>query len=474
MEPPSWPISGGGLAPGTLLQGSVAARARPSSERRSLGAPAAFASGWSNHVASVPGAVAVLAAAGRAARQAPRHARQRHRRSQEHRFRVTRTASVLDDLVDELGAAGEYRDYSDEELLDQDVLAPEPAPAGRDEEEIKQLFLEGAGGGGSLSFEALAQISEIAGMVGDGDLSMEELGQMWAEAPKVGDAVDIDGFRVVLARIDDLFEPVDEEASGKFMVDVGDSISDLTRKTVRKAMRDGEWKLFLEYHLTAPQVRPPEYLPGGVPNPLCSLGECGGKDCSLHRLRSGCEQVRPDFQDFCVQQIKERCDTSEGLVYLSMSCGHLYFDWELLERLVHVEGIKIREIWLVEHFGVMFTENRKAQAVFTDWFADTGITVRAFQDEDILKEWVQVLPSGDQADVVIECDTFDFAEEEVLQAAMRPGALHFILTQDKSWSGFTPVRQLIQRGVENPDNFQTVEWKTYQDGKWADKEVYVT
>ena len=63
-----------------------------------------------------------------------------------------------------------------------------------------------------LSFESLKEISEIDELLSSEDLAEEELLEMWDELPKKkGDFIDVLAFRDLLAKIDELFEYVEEE-----------------------------------------------------------------------------------------------------------------------------------------------------------------------------------------------------------------------------------------------------------------------
>lgn len=381
------------------------------------------------------------------------------------------SSSIADELAEELFEEVKTNNYTDADLLEDD-RGTAAAQSARDEQEVEQLFREGSGGEDRLSFEGMAGISEIAGLIADGDLTMDELRAMWAETPKSGGAIDVSSFGALLARIDELFEPVDDEAATRYMVTPGTLISDLTRSSVRKAIRNGKWTLRLDDKGDDPQVKPALELPGGGENPLCVLGECGGNVCALNRLRPGCEGMRPEFIDFCARSIVERVDCSDGIIYSSLGCGNLYFDWEMLDRLVHVEGVRVKEAWLVEAFGMEFKESNAARSAFADWFSDAGVGVRAFHSVDLLTDWLRVLPSGEQAHVMMECDAEYIADDVVPQTVLRPGGLHVTLTQElDEWGGRTPVRQLYQKDLEGPQRVRLLESKVFVDDSWVDRKA---
>lgn len=91
-------------------------------------------------------------------------------------------------------------------------LATPSAGGGRENVEITQLFRQACDENNLLSFESLKEISEIDEMLSSEDLAEEELLHMWDNLPKKkGDFIDVLAFRDLLAKIDELFEYVEED-----------------------------------------------------------------------------------------------------------------------------------------------------------------------------------------------------------------------------------------------------------------------
>ncbi|CAE7225863.1 unnamed protein product [Symbiodinium sp. CCMP2592] len=161
-------------------------------------------------------------------------------------------------------------------------------------------------------------------------------------------------------------------------------------------------------------VRPPPSLGRGSRNPLCELGECGDTACALYRFRAGCEGVRSDFVNFCAEQIEEhfwkvKSRHDEGLVYCTLGCGCLYFDWELLNRLSTSARFPIHQVWVVDRAfwknATVASDEFKALNAFSQWFAGT-FDLHAFRTVRSLKRWCSAF-SGQfgRAHVVMECDS---------------------------------------------------------------------
>ena len=91
-------------------------------------------------------------------------------------------------------------------------IATPSAGGGRENVEITQLFRQACDENNLLSFESLKEISEIDEMLLSEDLAEEELLDMWEDLPKKkGDFIDVLAFRDLLAKIDELFEYVEED-----------------------------------------------------------------------------------------------------------------------------------------------------------------------------------------------------------------------------------------------------------------------
>eukprot|EP00434_Breviolum_minutum_P036054 symbB.v1.2.031930.t2/scaffold3763.1/size50786/1 len=96
-------------------------------------------------------------------------------------------------------------------------IATPSAGGGRENVEITQLFRQACDENNLLSFESLKEISEIDEMLLSEDLAEEELLDMWEDLPKKkGDFIDVLAFRDLLAKIDELFEYVEEDALMQF------------------------------------------------------------------------------------------------------------------------------------------------------------------------------------------------------------------------------------------------------------------
>ncbi|CAE7853553.1 unnamed protein product [Symbiodinium necroappetens] len=114
------------------------------------------------------------------------------------------------------GKTDDYlEDYSVEDEGDSrrtDGLATPSAGGGRQNVEITQLFRQACDEKNLLSFDALKEISEFEDMLEQEDISEEELEEIWEELPKKnGDFIDVLAFRDLLAKVDELFEYVEED-----------------------------------------------------------------------------------------------------------------------------------------------------------------------------------------------------------------------------------------------------------------------
>ncbi|CAE7349026.1 unnamed protein product [Symbiodinium natans] len=115
------------------------------------------------------------------------------------------TGKTDDDLED-------YSVEDEEDTRSTEGLAAPSAGGGRQNVEITQLFRQACDENNLLSFEALMEISEFEDMLEQEDLSEEELEEMWDELPKKnGDFIDVLAFRDLLAKVDELFEYVEED-----------------------------------------------------------------------------------------------------------------------------------------------------------------------------------------------------------------------------------------------------------------------
>lgn len=265
--------------------------------------------------------------------------------------------------------------------------------------------------------------------------------------------------------------------------------SDIGRRAVRNAIDSGGWQMSLmDWY-----VRPPQVLPRGLRNPLCDLGECGDDNCALYRLRPGAEAVRPEILDFCTGQIVKHAEGLQergaaGLVYCSLGCGCLYFDWELLDRLLRSEGVHVAQVWLVERCYRQGSNESgraiRAREAFARWFANWGIEIHAFKSANALKRWLRAFPAAGQADVLVQCDAVDTGpilddDDDFRRLVAHAGALNLqaysqLLARRRPGPGrrrdpvaSVPVRRARQRTGDDEASFVLLQEDTWKDGRWV-------
>lgn len=258
------------------------------------------------------------------------------------------------------------------------------------------------------------------------------------------------------------------------------------RRAVREAQSNGDWQMsLLDWY-----VRPPPVLPRGIRNPLCDLGECGDLNCALYRLKEGSESVRSEILEFCVGQILRHmaADRHAGIVYCSLGCGCLYFDWELLDRLIHAEGFQVAQVWLVERcYRPSNNESGpalRAREAFARWFAGSGMEIHAFASAGALQRWVQAFPGAGRANVVMQCDAVDTAplldeDSDFRSAVADEGALNLqaysqLLARRRPGPGrrrdpvgSVPVRRARRHDAGVPKGFRLLEEETRREGRWV-------
>ncbi|CAJ1413233.1 unnamed protein product [Effrenium voratum] len=106
----------------------------------------------------------------------------------------------------------EFGSYEQEAKPGEGGLATPSAGGRRQNVEITQLFRQACDENNLLSFEDMKEISEIDDLLSSEDLAEEELQDMWDGLPKKkGETIDVLAFRDLLAKIDELFEYVEEE-----------------------------------------------------------------------------------------------------------------------------------------------------------------------------------------------------------------------------------------------------------------------
>ncbi|CAE7567567.1 unnamed protein product [Symbiodinium pilosum] len=262
------------------------------------------------------------------------------------------------------------------------------------------------------------------------------------------------------------------------------------RLCLRLAGREHQVKAQLE-HGCAPVKDKTQACPmghAGSRNPLCELGECGDTDCALYRFRGGSEGVRSDFVNFCAKQIEEhfwqvKSRHDEGLVYCSLGCGCLYFDWELLDQLVTNARLRVDQVWLVDtafwENATFATAETKALRAFCQWYAGE-FDIHSFRTGRSLKRWCQAF-SGQlgHAHVVMECDSVqthpltddgDFCRSVLHEEALNLQIFSQRLANRRPGPGrrrgpvpVAPVRCVRRRKEDKLEILQRDQW---QNGIW--------
>mmetsp|Transcript_31231 Transcript_31231/g.58637 ORF Transcript_31231/g.58637 Transcript_31231/m.58637 type:complete len:617 (+) Transcript_31231:52-1902(+) len=150
----------------------------------------------------------------------------------------------------------EEKSLEDEDGPSTEGLALPSVGGGRQSVEITQLFRQACDENNLLSFEALKDISEFEDMLEEEDLAEEELQEMWDSLPKKnGDFIDVLAFRDLLAKVDELFEYVEEdeedpENNALMQVEGGGGISKAKKRglqTVKQDLLDAIARLEAKY-----------------------------------------------------------------------------------------------------------------------------------------------------------------------------------------------------------------------------------
>eukprot|EP00929_Paragymnodinium_shiwhaense_P017537 TRINITY_DN12693_c0_g1_i3.p1 TRINITY_DN12693_c0_g1~~TRINITY_DN12693_c0_g1_i3.p1 ORF type:complete len:588 (+),score=169.62 TRINITY_DN12693_c0_g1_i3:98-1861(+) len=338
-----------------------------------------------------------------------------------------------------------------------DEDAPEVAlkegALGRQYGEVRKLFREKCDENELMTFEQLLEVSEIAGYLKEGELQEEELEDFFDTIEKQEeDVIDIVEFSDILAKIDDIFEVVEDEeeeedagtvwrpALAGVYVEPRD-VTPTAREAVKEARTTEQgWQMFedtLEDGIKC--CRAPRYLlQGTVENPLRNLKEESSR--VMYRLRIGMQAARTDFAKWAVQQVKEHCEQASsdiGITYMCFGSMQLYQDWEVLEALLEA-GVKIYQIRVVEFDlrvseGMAFEAAKRAREDLASWFAKYGVDVLAFRNFDSMAEWVTNNTEETFVDVVALCDvppqTMEILDEEDNQKVIAPGAVELRLEQ---------------------------------------------
>jgi len=268
---------------------------------------------------------------------------------------------------------------------------------------------------------------------------------------------------------------------------LGTPVPKSLRRAVRKAMLNGAWQMSLRNS----HVHPPQALISRQKNPICELGECGDSNCALYRLKDDFEHIRPDILEYFTQKITTHANGLErwSLTYLSLGCGLLHFDWQLIERLIHHEGISLVKIWLVDPIfrpSSKFSDRAsRARDAFANWFADAGFEIHTFPTAKVFHRWALAFPEFGKADVVMQCDAVETGpiidkNAEFRHDVAHPGALNLqaysqLLERRRPGPGrrraprrSVPVRRMRVREDTQEAEFNLLEEHTWKDGKWDD------
>lgn len=160
--------------------------------------------------------------------------------------------------------------------------------------------------------------------------------------------------------------------------------------------------------------------------PLAGMGECNSPTCGCSRgYNSRC---RPRFQDLVVDAVLRaelRPPRIGGLCYGSVGCGTLYFDLQLLDRLVREVGLPISRVVLVDTAYTGTGCGAELQA-FANWFP--GVQVFAFGHLDKWKAACEA-DAWMRADVLIQADAVmaENAVTAVKEACFTLGGVNCIL-----------------------------------------------
>ena len=129
------------------------------------------------------------------------------------------------------------------------------------------------------------------------------------------------------------------------------------RRLVEEALKSSAWQLSERNG----GIRPPEFLPGGgIANPLGCFAECGDPMCGCNRLKN--PGVRGSFAELILDNAAHEADPATDrvagssfrdfmktrrLVYATIGCGLLWFDFDVVRRL-RGRGVSIGTVVLVD------------------------------------------------------------------------------------------------------------------------------
>ena len=169
--------------------------------------------------------------------------------------------------------------------------------------------------------------------------------------------------------------------------------------------------------------------------PLRFLKECQDDTCSCYRQRA--PGVRAAFEEDVVIKVRDSMaegffgrrrhgksagDASQPLVYATVGCGSLYFDYRMVSRLCH-ESLSIGTACIIDTvYASGGTECRASQQLADFW---PGITLMRFSS---LRDYSYACARCEalKCHVFMQCDAADAASEVMQHRAKvcREGALH--------------------------------------------------
>jgi len=201
---------------------------------------------------------------------------------------------------------------------------------------------------------------------------------------------------------------------------------------------------------------------------LADLGECGDRKCGNYRLGEYSD-VRPSFLEYCVSHIHRTLPKStlrQGIVYCSLGSGQLLFDWELLERLTQIEGVRVVKVHLIDkdYGGPSKRDSAvRAQRALAGWFANQEPrTFRSFLSAQDFERWVR--RSGEAAHILLDCDAVGARKRidvaNFRRAAMRSGGVCLVLSN--------PAKRTAL--VKREADLELIDQHVYRRGAWRLRE----
>jgi len=204
--------------------------------------------------------------------------------------------------------------------------------------------------------------------------------------------------------------------------------------------------------------------------------------------------VRKELVEFSASKIAQHARSDEGaggtdIVYCSLGCGCLYFDWELLDRLVRVERVGISKVLLMDRvYRPSSNESLRATRAldaFVAWFAHVGFETHVFAGARALRRWASAFDA--RAHVMMQCDAVDTfpildANNDFCEAVMRDGALNLqmysqLLRRRRPGAGrrrdpvpVEPARK-VRRWRADEASFEHLEEQKWRNGAWIDESL---